>query len=144
MVRVENDVCKIGAGSVTGCESTSIFYDLRLAQSSRSFVSIENQWRATHGSDQLTAVSCSVAARSGHAAPLPLLPLFLLPVHSHAHHHFSFTCVYRAVVVRKCSFAADETRFFYLHVQHCQSSRRDAINHCIHRYLSVVVSHSYI
>lgn len=102
------------AGSVTGCESTSIFYDLRLAQSSRSFVSIEKQWRATHGSDQLTAVSCSVAARSGHAAPLPLLPLFLLPVHSYAHHHFSFTCVYRAVVVVNARLSADETRFFYL------------------------------
>lgn len=99
------------AGSVTGCKSTSIFYDLRLAQSSRSFVSIEKQWRATHGSDQLTAVSCSVAARSGHAAPLPLLPLFLLPVHSYAHHHFSFTCVYRAVVVRKCSFVRERNAF---------------------------------
>lgn len=132
------------AGSVTGCESTSIFYDLRLAQSSRSFVSIEKQWRATHGSDQLTAVSCSVAARSGHAAPLPLLPLFLLPVHSYAHHHFSFTCVYRAVVVRKCSFVRGRNAFLLPARSHCQSSRRDAINHYIHRYLSVVVSHSYI
>lgn len=120
------------AGSATGCESTQIFYDPRPAGFA---VAIDRSRRSKSSEEQRTTATNSlqsrvVSRRSGHAAPLLLLPFCSLPstCARHAHHHFSFSCVYhrRSFVHGRNAFLLSARTYTPPHHSWC--FRRDAIN----------------
>lgn len=116
----------------------------------RSYRSKSSEERRTTATNSLQ--SRVVSRRSGHAAPLPLLPLCSLPstcARPRTLSFFFYLCVPVVAVRIDGRLSADETRSFYLRARTRSSTIADALVQTllttIHRYLSAtrILSHTH-
>lgn len=116
-----------------------------IRRSYRSFTAIQKRWRATHDSDQLTAVSCSVAVKRSRRTSTSVAVLFSSFYLCTATHTVIFLLVVCTIDAR---LSTDETRSFHLRARTRHHTIVGAFVEMllisIHCYLSAVYVFSYI